>query len=354
MGRHLYSETPKSPMRVSAVAPEYTEESPKLNGFEILQRFFDAKMSEMPELMAFGEDVGYIGDVNQGFAGLQAKYGEERIFDTGIREWTIMGQALGMSVRGLRPIAEIQYLDYIFYAMSLLADDAATMRWRTAGQQICPMIVRTRGHRLEGVWHSGSYLASLINTMRGMHICVPRNMVQAAGMYNTLLAGDDPGLVVEVLNGYRQKEALPDNLADMKVQLGVPEVLRPGTDVTILTYGACVRICMAAAERLAALGVEAQIIDVQTLLPFDVENRIVQELKQTNRLLIVDEDAPGGTSAYLLQEVMERQEAFRYLDAPPKTLASAAHRPAYADDGDYASKPQLADVVDAALELVRF
>lgn len=354
MNGQLTSEGPLSPLQVKPVPATYSEDSPVLNAYEIFQRFFDTKFAEMPEFLAFGEDVGYIGDVNQGFAGMQEKYGEARVFDTGIREWTILGQALGLAMRGLRPIAEIQYLDYIYYALPLLADDTATLRWRSNNQQKAPMIVRTRGHRLEGIWHSGSLLAPLVHSLRGMHICVPRNAVQATGMYNTLLSGDDPALVIEVLNAYRQKETLPDNLAEHKVPLGVPEVLREGNDITLLTYGACARICDTAVGRLQKLGVSVELIDVQTLLPFDLEHRIVRSLQKTNRLLIVDEDVPGGTSAYLQREVLETQSGYRYLDAPPKTLTAVANRSAYGDNGDYASKPQVADIVDACLELVVF
>ncbi len=354
MGKHLLSETMNSPIRVPVVAPVITDQSARHPGYEILQHYFSGKFSAHPELFAFGEDVGEIGDVNQGFAGLQEKFGQLRVFDTGIREWTIVGQAMGMAMRGLRPIAEIQYLDYIYYALSILTDDVATLRWRTGGQQACPIIIRTRGHRLEGIWHSGSYLAPLINSLRGMHLCVPRNMVQAAGMYNTLLAGDDPAVVVEVLNGYRLHETEPENLTEFTVPLGVPECLRAGTDLTIVTYGACVRICLEAADLLAAQGVAAEIIDVQTLLPFDLEHRLVQHLSHTNRLLIVDEDAPGGTSAYIRQQILEVQGGYPYLDGAVKTLTAASHRPAYADDGNYASKPQVMDVVEAALEVVAF
>ncbi|MEO0733776.1 MAG: thiamine pyrophosphate-dependent enzyme [Bacteroidota bacterium] len=354
MGKHLLSETANSPVRVPAIAPTYAEDAKKLPAYELLQHYFTAKFAAMPELFAFGEDVGQIGDVNQGFAGLQQRFGEHRVFDTGIREWTITGQAMGMSMRGLRPIAEVQYLDYIFYALPMLTDDVATLRWRTAGMQACPLIIRTRGHRLEGVWHSGSYLAPLINSLRGIHLCVPRDMTQAAGMYNTLLQGDDPGIVIEVLNAYRLHELEPDNLAEFTVPLGVPECVRAGTNLTVVTYGACVRICQEAADLLAEQGIEAEIIDVQTLLPFDLEHRIAGHLASTNRLLIVDEDAPGGTSAYLRQQILEVQGGYQYLDAPVKTLTAAEHRPAYGDDGDYASKPQVMDVVEAALELLAF
>ena len=352
--RNLLSNTPRSPLRVGAVPATYAEGGKPLPGYEILQHYFAEKFEERPELFAFGEDVGQIGDVNQGFAGLQDRFGEARIFDTGIREWTIVGQAMGMSMRGLRPIAEIQYLDYIYYALPILTDDVATLRWRTDGMQAAPLIIRTRGHRLEGIWHSGSYLSPLIGSLRGMHLCVPRNMVQATGMYNTLLDGDDPALVIEVLNGYRLREPEPANLLEFRVPLGVPEVLRPGSDLTIVTYGACVRVCLEAAELLAGQGVEAQVVDVQTLLPFDLEHRIAKQLARTNRLLIVDEDVPGGASAYIERQIIEQQRAFELLDAPVRTLTASVHRPAYADDGNYASKPQVMDVVEASVALLTY
>ena len=351
---NLLSNTPKSPLRIGGTPATYTAGEKPLPGYEILQHYFTAKFEERPELFAFGEDVGEIGDVNQGFAGLQKTFGDHRVFDTGIREWTILGQAMGMAMRGLRPIAEIQYLDYIYYGLPILTDDVATLRWRTNGMQACPLIVRTRGHRLEGIWHSGSYLSPLIGSLRGMHLCVPRNMVQAVGMYNTLLDGDDPALVIEVLNGYRLREPEPDNLLDFRVPLGVPERLTEGSHLTIVTYGACVRLCVEAAGLLTERGITAEVIDVQTLLPFDLEHRIAGYLAQTNRLLIVDEDMPGGASAYIEREIIERQDAFRHLDAPVRTVTSTVHRPAYADDGNYVSKPQTMDIVEAALELVRF
>jgi pyruvate/2-oxoglutarate/acetoin dehydrogenase E1 component/TPP-dependent pyruvate/acetoin dehydrogenase alpha subunit len=354
MGRHLLSETPKSPLRQKAVAARYAEGATTIPAYELLQHYFAAKFSENASLFAFGEDVGQIGDVNQGFAGLQERFGKQRVFDTGIREWTIVGQAMGMAMRGLRPIAEIQYLDYIFYALPMLTDDVATLRWRTGGMQACPLLIRTRGHRLEGVWHSGSYLAPLINSLRGIHLCVPRNMTQAVGMYNTLLQGDDPAIVIEVLNAYRLHEKEPANLTEFAVPLGVPECLRAGNDLTIVTYGACVKICLEAAELLAGQGISAEVIDVQTLLPFDLEHRLVGHLRQTNRLLIVDEDAPGGTSAFIRQQILEVQDGYRYLDGAVKTLTATAHRPAYGDDGNYASKPQVMDVVEAAIEVAAF
>ncbi len=355
MGRHLYSETTQSPLQIGAVAANFGETPTPANGYEILQAYWKAKFAALDTLYAFGEDVGKIGDVNQGFAGVQEVFGEHRIFDTGIREWTIVGQALGMAMRGLRPVVEIQYLDYIYYALPLLTDDVATLRWRTAGMQACPLIVRSRGHRLEGIWHSGSYLSPLIGSLRGMHLCVPRNMTQAVGMYNTLLAGDDPAIVIEVLNAYRLKEWMPQNLTDFRVPLGVPEVLRAGSDLTLVTYGACVRLSLEAAAIVAQTDdLSVEVIDLQTLLPFDVEHRIGQQLKATNRLLIVDEDVPGGASAYILQQITEQQGGFLQLDAPAKTLTSQAHRPAYGDDGDYASKPQVMDIVEAILAIVAF
>ena len=352
--QNLLSNTPKSPLRTGGVAPTYTKGAKPLPGYEILQHYFTAKFEERPELFAFGEDVGEIGDVNQGFAGLQNTFGEHRIFDTGIREWSILGQAMGMAMRGLRPIAEIQYLDYIYYGLPILTDDVATLRWRTNGMQACPLIVRTRGHRLEGIWHSGSYLSPLIGSLRGMHLCVPRNMVQAVGLYNTLLDGDDPALVIEVLNGYRLREPEPENLLEFRVPLGVPERLTEGGDLTIVTYGACVRPCLEAAGMLAEQGINVEVVDVQTLLPFDIEHRIKSYLSRTNRLLIVDEDIPGGASAYIEREIVEGQKAFRLLDAPVRTVTATVHRPAYADDGNYVSKPQAMDVVEAAMELVAF
>ncbi len=336
---HLYSETPFSALDVTPVYPTYSENSPKKNGFEILNAFFDKKLDEMPEFFAFGEDVGHIGDVNQGFAGLQEKYGRERVFDTGIREWTIMGQAIGMAMRGLKPIAEIQYLDYLLYGLEPLSDDLATLRYRSDGIQAAPAIIRTRGHRLEGIWHAGSPMGMLINSLRGMYICVPRNMTQAAGFYNTLLLSDDPGLVIECLNGYRLKEFLPDNIGEYTTPLGVPEVLRQGSDVTVVTYGSCVRIVETAAEVLEEYDISIEVVDVQTLIPFDMESRIVESLKKTNRILFVDEDVPGGATAYMMQKVLEEQEGYQYLDSKPVTLTAKAHRSPYGSDGDYFAKP---------------
>jgi pyruvate/2-oxoglutarate/acetoin dehydrogenase E1 component len=348
----LYSNTPQAALKVEPVAAVYQDDSPVLNGFEVVNACFDAALSRFPNLVAIGEDVGKIGDVNQGFAGLQAKYGPLRVTDTGIRETTIMGQAIGMAMRGLRPIAEIQYLDYVLYGLQILSDDLATLRWRTKGRQKAPVIVRTRGHRLEGIWHSGSPMAGILNLVRGIYVCVPRNMTQAAGFYNTLLEGDDPGLVVEVLNGYRLKEKLPSNIGELRVPLGVPEVIREGTDVTIVTYGACCRIALDAAQKLAEVGIETEVIDVQTLLPFDRHGKIVESLQKTNRVLFLDEDVPGGASAYMMQQVLERQGGFAWLDAAPRTLAGKEHRPSYGSDGDYFSKPNRESVFEAVYELM--
>lgn len=337
----LYSHSAE---RVPEVKPIYSEKSPALNGFEIVNRGFNAILARDPRVVAFGEDLGLLGDVNQGFAGLQELYGAQRVADTGIREATIMGQAIGLALRGLRPIAEIQYLDYLLYGLQILSDDVATLHWRTRGGQKAPLIVRTRGHRLEGIWHSGSLMAGALHLLRGMLVLVPRNMTQAVGFYNTLLAADEPALVVEVLNGYRLKERLPDNLAEFTVPVGVPEVLREGDDVTVVTYGPLCRIAAEAAEALAAHGIQMELIDVQSLMPFDLHGRIVESLKKTNRILFLDEDVPGGTSAFMLQEVLERQGGYQWLDAAPRTLSAAAHRPAYGSDGNYWSKPNVEDI----------
>jgi pyruvate/2-oxoglutarate/acetoin dehydrogenase E1 component len=339
-------------LKIAPVPAVYAPDAPVLNGFEVLNAAFDAALSRMPNLIAFGEDVGQIGDVNQGFAGLQAKYGPLRVADTGIREATIMGQAIGLALRGLRPIAEIQYLDYVLYGLQILSDDLASLRWRTKGRQKAPVIVRTRGHRLEGIWHSGSPMGGLLNLIRGIWLCVPRNMTQAAGFYNTLLASDDPALVIEVLNGYRLKEKLPANIGELRVPLGVPEVLREGSDVTVVTYGACCRIALEAAEKLAEVGIEAEVIDVQTLLPFDLHGRIVQSLKKTNRVLFLDEDVPGGGTAYMMQKVIEEQGGYNWLDSEPRTLAAKEHRPSYGSDGDYYSKPNRESVFETVYELM--
>ena len=301
-----------------------------------------------------GEDVGRLGDVNQGFAGLQAKYGADRVMDTGIREATIVGQAIGLALRGFRPIAEIQYLDYIHYALEVLSDDLASLRWRTRGGQKAPVILRTRGHRLEGIWHSGSPMAGILNLVRGIHVCVPRDATQAAGFYNTLFRSDDPALVVEVLNGYRLRAPLPDNIGEFSLPLGVPETVRPGRDVTIATYGACCAIALEAAGLLARAGIEAEVVDVRTLLPFDTEGRLVESLRRTHRILFLDEDVPGGATAYMMQKVIEEQGGFDWLLAPPRTLPAREHRPAAGGDGDYFSKPNREEIVEAVRDLVRY
>ena len=342
---HLYSQSDLSPLKVEAVEAEYNEDK-VVDGREILRDNFDALLQEYPELIIFGEDSGKIGGVNQGLEGLQSKHGVHRVFDTGIRECTIVGQGIGMALRGLRPIAEIQYLDYLLYALQIMSDDLATVQYRTKGGQKAPLIIRTRGHRLEGIWHSGSPLGMMIHSLRGMHICVPRNMSQAAGMYNTLLSGDDPAIVVESLNGYRLKEKRPTNIGQFKVELGKVETMVEGDDITIVTYGSMFRMCETVAKQLREVGISAEVIDVQTLLPFDLNHDIVESIKKTNRVLFVDEDVPGGASAFMLQEVVETQGAYAYLDSAPQTLTAKAHRPAYASDGDYFSKPSNEDIFE--------
>ncbi len=349
---YLYNEGPRSAVKVPATAPQFAPDAPVLNGYEILNRYFDRLFTENPLVVAFGEDVGQIGDVNQGFAGLQAKHGELRISDTGIRELTIMGQGIGAAFRGLRPIAEIQYLDYLLYGLQPLSDDLASLHYRTYGIQSCPMIIRTRGHRLEGIWHSGSPMGMILGSLRGLYVCTPRNMVQAVGMYNTLLASNDPGIMIECLNGYRLKEKLPSNLLEYKVALGIPEVLRAGADITLVSYGSTLRIVQEAAAQLAELGIDCEVIDVQTLLPFDIRHAILESLKKTSRILFVDEDVPGGAAAYMYNEVMEKQGGYRWLDVAPRTLTAKEHRPAYASDGDYFSKPNLEDIIDEVLSMM--
>jgi pyruvate/2-oxoglutarate/acetoin dehydrogenase E1 component/TPP-dependent pyruvate/acetoin dehydrogenase alpha subunit len=342
----LYNEGAKSALIVKEKLPTYNNTDETVNGYELLNKYFDALFSTNNKVVAFGEDVGQIGDVNQGFSGLQEKHGNERIFDTGIRELTIMGQAIGLALRGLRPIAEIQYLDYLLYGLQPLSDDVCTTHFRTAGIQSCPIIVRTRGHRLEGIWHSGSPMGMIINALRGMYICVPRNMTQAAGMYNTLLLGNDPALVIECLNGYRLKEKLPTNLLDFTVPLGVPEIIKNGTDISLVSYGSTLRIVMEAATYLENKGISCEVIDVQTLLPFDVNHTIVNCLKKTNRIAFIDEDVPGGAAAYMFNKVMEEQGGYKHLDVAPRTITGKAHRPSYGSDGDYFSKPNAEEVIE--------
>jgi pyruvate/2-oxoglutarate/acetoin dehydrogenase E1 component/TPP-dependent pyruvate/acetoin dehydrogenase alpha subunit len=348
----LHSDSPKAAINVPSVRPVYTDNSPLVNGYQVINHFFDRAFEKYDNLIAFGEDIGKIGDVNQGFVGLQAKYGENRIMDTGIREWTLVGQALGSSMRGLKPIVEIQYLDYLAYAFSPLTDDLATLRYRTNGIQSAPMIVRTRGHRLEGVWHSGSPMGMLTSSMRGIYLCVPRNFVQAAGMYHTLLKSDDPGIVVECLNAYRLKEKLPDNIGEMCLPLGVPEILHTGSDITVVTYGACVRVCEEAVKLANQNNISAELIDVQTLMPFDLEGQIIASLQKTNKILFVDEDVPGGATAYMMQHVLQDQGGFKYLDAAPLCLSASDHRTPYSSDGDYFTKPNPESVFDAIYQVM--
>jgi pyruvate/2-oxoglutarate/acetoin dehydrogenase E1 component/TPP-dependent pyruvate/acetoin dehydrogenase alpha subunit len=350
---HLHSDTKYSGLNIQVVPPKYGLEPEIVNGFQILNTYFDSLLESKPNIIAFGEDVGQIGDVNQGFAGLQQKHGLERVFDTGIREWTIMGQAMGGAMRGLRPIAEIQYLDYMAYAFSLLTDDLATLRYRTNGIQRSPAIVRTRGHRLEGIWHAGSPMGMILTSMQGIYLCVPRNMVQAVGFYNTLLKSDDPGIVVECLNGYRLKEKLPTNLLDFTVALGKPEILQEGTDITLVTYGSCVREAQKGLELLNGFDISVELIDAQTLMPFDLEGVIVNSLKKTNRIIFMDEDIPGGATAYMMREVLEKWDGYKYLDAKPITLSAAAHRTPFGSDGDYFTKPNPDDVFETIMDMAK-
>ncbi|WP_421871897.1 alpha-ketoacid dehydrogenase subunit alpha/beta [Marinoscillum sp.] len=349
---HLYSESDQAALKVDGVPATYTDESKLVDGREVVQACFDALFDRDPRVIAFGEDVGRIGDVNQGFAGLQEKYGEVRISDTGIRETTIIGQGIGAALRGLRPIAEIQYLDYLLYAIQTLSDDLATLQYRMKGGQKAPLIVRTRGHRLEGVWHSGSPMGMIINAIRGMHVLVPRNMTQAAGFYNTLMDADDPAIVIESLNGYRLKEKMPENIGEFKVPLGVPDILRDGQDITLVTYGSMCRIVMEAAQQLSEIGINAEVIDVQTLLPFDRNQVILESVKKTNRVAFIDEDVPGGASAFMMQNVLERDGGYFHLDSKPITITSQEHRPAYGTDGDYFSKPSVEDVFERVYQLM--
>jgi len=349
----LYNETPTSVLNVKPVSPVYSADSPEVPGRQILRDNYDKLFSKYPLLLTFGEDVGRIGGVNQSLEGLQKKFGELRITDTGIREATILGQGLGLALRGMRPIAEIQYLDYLIYALQVLSDDLATTHYRTAGRMIAPLIISTRGHRLEGIWHSGSPMSMLINSVRGVYVCAPRDMTRAAGFYNALLEGNDPAIVIEPLNGYRLKERLPDNIGEFRLQLGIPEILNNGTDLTIVTYGSTVKIAIEAVKQLALHDISVELIDVQTLVPFDRNKMILESIKKTNRILFLDEDLPGGTTAYMMQEVLEKQGGWQYLDSPPKTLAAKEHRPAYTTDGDYFSKPSAEDVFDVIFGMMK-
>ncbi|MEQ6123322.1 thiamine pyrophosphate-dependent enzyme [Pseudotenacibaculum sp. MALMAid0570] len=349
---HLISETEDSALNIPEVSPVYGENSEAVDARVIMRDNFDALLTKHPEVLVFGEDAGKIGDVNQGLEGLQEKHGELRVSDTGIREATILGQGIGMAMRGLRPIAEIQYLDYLLYALQIMSDDLATLRYRSYGKQKAPLIIRTRGHRLEGIWHSGSPMGGIIHNVRGIHVLVPRNMTKAAGFYNTLLQGDDPALIVECLNGYRLKEQLPSNLGEYTTPIGVVETIKEGTDITVVSYGSTLRLVEEAGKELAQVGINIEIVDAQSLLPFDINHDTVKSVAKTNRLLVVDEDVPGGASAYLLQEIVENQDAYQYLDSKPATLTAKAHRPAYGTDGDYFSKPSTEDIFEKIYEIM--
>jgi len=350
---HLYSESQENPTHLVGVPARYSDTSETVDGRVVLLRLFDHFFQTNPLFFALGEDVGKLGDVNLVFDGLNAKYGDLRVTDTGIREATILGQGIGCAMRGLRPLVDIQYLDYLLYALQVMSDDLATLHFRTAGGQKAPVIIRTKGHRLEGIWHTGSPIGMILNAVRGLYVCVPRNMTQAAGLYNTLFAGDNPALVIEVLNGYRLKEKVPDNLTEFRVALGTPEVIQQGTDVTVVTYGACVRVAQEAAAELADLGVSLEIIDVQTLIPFDTQKTIVKSLEKTNMVIFMDEDVPGGASAYMMQQVLEVQRGYDWLDAPPRTLTALESRSPFASDGDYICKPSSEDLVELTLSLMR-
>lgn len=349
---HLFSESARNAAATQEVLPTYDETAEEVDARLILRDNFDAIFAKYPETLIFGEDSGTIGDVNQGLEGMQEKYGEFRVSDAGIREATILGQGIGMAMRGLRPIAEIQYLDYLLYAIQIMSDDLATLQYRTHGRQKAPLIIRTRGHRLEGIWHSGSPMGMIINAIRGIHVLVPRNMTKAAGFYNTLLDSDEPALIVECLNGYRLKEKMPTNLGAFKTPIGVVETIKEGKDITLVSYGSTLRIVEQAAKELLEIGIDAEIIDIQSLLPFDVQKDIVKSVAKTNRLLVIDEDVPGGASAYILQEIIENQQAYKHLDSAPQTLTAKAHRPAYGTDGDYFSKPSAEDIYEKVYEIM--
>ena len=349
---HLTSETTKATVNISEKLVNYDSEKKIVDGRIIMRENFDAILNNHPEVLIFGEDAGKIGDVNQGLEGLQQKYGTQRVSDTGIREATIIGQGIGLAMRGLRPIAEIQYLDYLLYGLQIMSDDLATLRYRTFGKQKAPLIIRTRGHRLEGIWHSGSPMGGIINNIRGIHVLVPRNMTKAAGFYNTLLQGDDPALVIECLNGYRLKEELPSNFGEFTTPIGVVENIRQGKDITVVSYGSTLRIVQEVAKELMQIGIDIEIIDAQSLLPFDINHDTLKSVAKTNRLLIVDEDVPGGASAYLLQQIIEEQDGYQYLDSKPATLTAKAHRPAYGSDGDYFSKPSAEDIFEKIYEMM--
>ena len=349
---HIHIQTDRSALKVRGIDPVFNDESPMVNGREVLRDNWDYQFNKNPLLIVFGEDVGYIGGVNQSYEGLQKKYGEIRVTDTGIRETTILGQGIGTALRGLRPIVEIQYFDYLLYALQTLSDDLACLQFRTAGQQKAPVIITTRGHRLEGIWHSGSPLSMVINSIRGIFVCVPRNMTQAAGLYNTLLEADDSALVIEPLNGYRLKEKRPENIGEYRIPLGVPEILNPGKDITLVTYGSCVRIAQDAIEQLKEFNISVELIDVRTLLPFDINQMILESVKKTNKIVFFDEDVPGGATAFMMQKVLEEQGAFKFLDAEPKTITAQEHRPAFATDGDYFSNPNAEDVFEGIYDIM--
>ncbi len=349
---HLHSESKLSALQVKEVKPTYSDDAKLVDGRLVIRDNFDALFTKYPEVLVFGEDAGHIGDVNQGLEGMQEKYGDLRVSDVGIREATILGQGIGMAMRGLRPIAEIQYLDYILYALQIMSDDLATLHYRTQGRQKAPLIIRTRGHRLEGIWHSGSQMGGVINLVRGIHVLVPRNMTKAAGFYNTLLESDEPALIVECLNGYRLKEKMPNNIGAFKTPLGVVETVKEGSDITLVSYGSTLNMVVQAAKELTEVGIDAEVIDIQSLLPFDLNHDIVKSIAKTNRLMVIDEDVPGGASAYILNEILNTQNGYEHLDSKPQTLTAKSHRPAYGTDGDYFSKPSLEDIFEAVYKVM--